>query len=242
MFSSRTKWIDDKRITVSQRSKEDAHDYRYFPDPDLPPVLLSEEYIKEVKSQMAKMPGEWRKILEEVGINKRDIETLLEAEVEFDNDFLTMLDESEEEAKTFAKWLINIEIPMHREYREKSKSLSVDNEKRKRIYNSVLELVEQGKLSSNNAKVLLIKSLEDNNCPDSIEEYANELNLIQVSDDGELKEVVKKVIEQNPGPVQEIKEGKDKVIGFLVGQVMKETKGQANPSAVQKIIRSTLEI
>lgn len=235
-------WLDDKQKTVSQRSKEDAHDYRYFPDPDIPPVVLDDEYISEIENNLPIMPHEWREKLLNVGADKQSIELLLEADVEFEAGFLDIITDAGDDSKQFSNWIINIEIPLRRELKEKTTDLKIDSEVRTEIFKSVSDLTNQGKLSSNSAKSLITELLSTNICPENLEEYAENSGYIQMNDSGELEKIVEQVIADNPKPVEDVKNGEIKAVGFLVGQVMKASAGKANPAEAQKIIRAKLEL
>jgi aspartyl-tRNA(Asn)/glutamyl-tRNA(Gln) amidotransferase subunit B len=232
-------WLDDKQKTVSQRSKEDAHDYRYFPDPDIPPIELTDEYIEEIESNLPIMPSDWRIKLHGKSIDKLHVETLLESQVEFETDFLSLITSvDDKKAKTFANWVINIEIPLRRD----NDNVIVESSNRQKIFESVYELVAENKVSSNGAKTLIETLLLEKEEVSDAEEFADKLGVLQVSDSSEIESIVEAVLEANPNPVEEIKNGEMKVIGFLVGQVMKESKGKANPAMVQKIIRDKLGV
>jgi aspartyl-tRNA(Asn)/glutamyl-tRNA(Gln) amidotransferase subunit B len=236
-------WLDDKQKTVAQRSKENAHDYRYFPDPDIPPITLDNSYIENIKNEVPVMPNEWREKLLQKNIDKAQIESLLESQVEFEADFLDLLASAENNnAKNFANWVINIEVPLRRELREKSEELLVDSKLRKKIFDGVSKLIQEGKLSSNNAKTLIIEMLIANDVDIDIELHAKKSGFIQVSDTDEIRSIVQQVIDDNPKASEEVKNGETKVIGFLVGQVMKESKGKANPGLVQKILKEKLGV
>lgn len=228
-------WLDDKQKTVSQRTKEDAHDYRYFPDPDIPPVVLNDAYIAEIENELPPMIDEWRKKLLNLGLDKITVETLLEIQVDTPNDFLQMITKDKNTAKTFANWIINIETPYVRENTE----IVVSSVTRERLYDAVSILVDAGKLSSNNAKSLIEQLLTQDDEID-IAEFAEKQGLIQMSDSGELEKIIDQVIAGNPKPVEDVKNGEMKAIGFLVGQVMKASQGKANPAEAQKLIRDKL--
>jgi aspartyl-tRNA(Asn)/glutamyl-tRNA(Gln) amidotransferase subunit B len=232
-------WLDDSQKTVSQRSKEDAHDYRYFPDPDIPPVELDDKFIKGVKDTMQTSPREWRKKLSQHGFKQQTIETLLEFQVEAPTDFLYLIEDADNnQAKKYANWVINIEVPFIRE----NPGIRVSRETREIAYSETYKLLENGKLSSNGVENLIIKLLQAETPCDDVEAVAKKEGLIQMSDSGELEVIVQKVIDDNPKAVEEIKSGQIKVIGFLVGQVMNESKGQANPGMAQKIIKEKLGV
>lgn len=231
-------WDDAKQRTFSQRSKENAEDYRYFPDPDLPPIVLTDDYIEEVKGEMPVMPDEWRSRLSSLGLDKSQIETLLDAQVEFVTEgYLPLLERSMEDvnfAKQLANWLVNVDIPF---IRDSGKMVSVE---RAIFYKAIADLVTSGKLSSTNAKALIVELLSVEVLPESVEKYAEEKGYIQVSDEGEIAAIVAQVITDNPKPVEDIKSGEMKAIGFLVGQVMKASQGKANPALAQQLIRKQL--
>lgn len=232
-------WDDSKQKTTSQRSKEESHDYRYMPDPDIPPVVLDSKTLASIPADLPIMPKEWRKILAELGLDKHHVESLLDAEVEFEDlSFLPHIHDNlrdSEFAKFLANWNVNTLIPLVREGR-----LKLGATQHLKLEKSTYELLKADKLSSTNAKKLFVKLLESDNLPDNIESYAQENGYIQVSDSGEIALIVDSVMQQNPKAVEDVKAGEMKAIGFLVGQVMKESKGKANPSMVQQIIKEKL--
>ena len=234
-------WDDAKQRTFSQRTKEDAHDYRYFPDPDLPPVVLSDEMIETVKAEMPVMPDEWRARLQALGLDRSSMETLLEAQAEEGQaNYLSLIEtmlDRREQATSVTNWMINIEIPLRRE----GKLTTVASDAaRTRIYAETYALSKKGLLSSTNAKALLIQLLE-NNDNRSAEAVAKQHNLIQESDSGAIEAIVRKVIEENPKAATDVMSGEMKAIGFLVGQVMKQSQGRANPGLAQELIKKQLQ-
>lgn len=235
-------WLDDTRKTVSQRSKEDAHDYRYFPDPDIPPIVLSDEYVANIQSQIPVMPEEWRDRLSKLGVVQQQIETVLEAQVEFDTDLLGLITSKDAKtAKAYTNWILNIEVPLRREAMQESSDLAISPETRQAMFEGVLQLVEAGKLSSNNAKSLIVEALTSDTVPEDIEAHAEKSGFIQMSDDSAIEAIVQQVIDDNPDPVKEYKAGEIKVLGFLVGQVMKASQGKANPAAAKEMLTKLLQ-
>lgn len=236
-------WDDAKLRTFSQRTKEDAHDYRYFPDPDLPPVVLSEEYVDEIRAEMPVTPLEWRLRLASLDLDQAAIETLLDAEVEDETvSYLALLDVVPEEkdfARTLANWFINIEIP-HR--RNDGKVGDLKDGERVELYQALHKLIAAGKLSSTNAKSLVIDVLALDALPEDIEALATEKGYIQVSDEGAILAIVQQVLEANPKAAQDVQNGEMKAIGFLVGQVMKLSQGKANPGMAQQLIKKQLNL
>lgn len=234
-------WEDAKQRTFSQRTKEDAHDYRYFPDPDLPPVTLTKEYIEEVRAEMPVMPDEWRARLAKVGIDEQQIESLLDIEVEDDNNsYLPLIDEHLKDAafsKALANWFVNVELPYRR---DNEVSGHLKDGERIELYERIYSLVQANKLSSTNAKALITDILQDGVLPKNIEKLATEKGYIQVSDEGEIAAIVAKVLADNAKAAEDVKNGEMKAIGFLVGQVMKQSQGKANPGMAQALIKKQL--
>jgi aspartyl-tRNA(Asn)/glutamyl-tRNA(Gln) amidotransferase subunit B len=236
-------WDDAKQRTFSQRTKEDAHDYRYFPDPDIPPVELSEDLIDAVRAEMPVMPDEWRTRLSALGMDKSAMETLLEAELDdAEVSYLGLVEEvidDKELAKPLTNWFVNLEIPLRRENATKLNRV-ITNQGRLALYRVVNELVKANKLSSSNAKTLISKVLTGAGQIADVEAFAKQHNLIQESDAGAMETIVKKVIEENAKAAEDVKGGEMKAIGFLVGQVMKHSQGRANPGMAQELIKKQL--
>ena len=233
-------WDDAKQKTFTQRLKENADDYRYMPDPDLPPIVLTDAYIEQVKSEMPIMPAEWRSRLAGLGLDKSQIETLLDAQVEFaDEGYLPLLEESLHDAgfaKQLANWLVNVDIPYVRD-----SGGSVKTE-RALFYKAIADLISGGKLSSTNAKALIIELLSVDALPESVEKFAEDKGYVQVSDEGEIAKIVEQVLAENAKAAEDVKNGEMKAIGFLVGQVMKQSQGKANPQMAQDLIKKQLGI
>jgi aspartyl-tRNA(Asn)/glutamyl-tRNA(Gln) amidotransferase subunit B len=234
-------WDDAKQKTFSMRSKENAEDYRYMPDPDLPPMVLDEEYVKEVKESMPTLPGEWRQRLDSLGLENAQIESLLEGELEEPElSYLPNLEQHLNEpeiAKFLANWYVNVMIPLVRE-----NEFKLGNDKHLALEIGIYDLLQENKLSSTNAKALFVDIAAQRGLPEHIEMYAQEKGYIQVSDEGEIAKIVDKVLADNPQAAEDVKNGEMKAIGFLVGQVMKESKGKANPKMAQDLIKKQLNI
>jgi len=235
-------WDDAKQKTTSQRSKEEAHDYRYMPDPDIPPIVLRDENIQLVKSEMPAMPSEWRVKFKTLGLDTAITETLLDAEAELDGlSYLKFIEERmdrPEEAKQLAIWYVNVLVPLMRE------TDFVFDYKTMSLLSTVFDLVKANKLSSTNAKLLCAELVSTNLVawPEGIEKYAEKKGYIQVSDENEIDKIVAQVLADNPKAAQDVAAGEMKAIGFLVGQVMKESKGKANPGVAQQLIKKQLGV
>lgn len=230
-------WNDDKGITTSQRSKEDAQDYRYMPDADIPPIVLTDEEIASIQADMPMLPGEFRKILEGAGLDYAMTEIALnipEAEV---RDFIVRIAAGTdgEIRRRILNWLI-IDVQGRVSAGDDTwndKYLMPDH------MVALAEMAEKGEISSNSAVTVLFEMLLTGDAPRMIAEAKN---LLQVSDEGAVAEIVDAVLADpaSASSIADIKAGKEKAIGYLVGQVMKRSRGQANPALAQKLIREKL--
>ncbi len=235
-------WDEAKQKTFSQRTKEEAQDYRYMPDADIPPIILNDEEIEKIQADIPKLPGEWRHMLNKLGLNFAQIETLLYAE----NDFrgkVVLLDEIEsviddvEKAKFIANWDVNIFVPLLREEAFEIKNIDYSG-----LTLKIYELISQNKLSSTNAKQIFRELILMDELPD-VEKYAEDMGYLQVSDDSFILNIVDEVLDDpsSQKAVNDFRGGNEKVIGFLVGQVMKKSNGKANPALAQKVLRERIK-
>lgn len=232
-------WDDAKQRTFSQRSKENADDYRYMPDPDLPPIVLDEAYIAAIEAAMPIMPDEWRRRLTALGLDKPQIETLLDAQVEHsDEQYLQLLETGLGDAalvKQLADWLVNIDVPYVREHLDTTRTVD-----RQLLYVAVSRQLADGQLSSTNAKALITDLLAAETLPADIASFAAAKGYLQESDEMVIAAIVAQVLADNPKAAHDVRSGETKVIGFLVGQVMKASKGKANPGLAQQLIKRQL--
>ncbi|WP_457573579.1 Asp-tRNA(Asn)/Glu-tRNA(Gln) amidotransferase subunit GatB [Desulfolithobacter sp.] len=223
-------WNPDRGRTEPMRGKEEAHDYRYFPDPDLVPVQVDEAWIEELRATMPELPDARRqRFMEAMGLPEYDA-TLLTASRELADFFEAAL-----AVFANAKKLSNfIGTELLREYGpERIGTCPVDPAHLGRL----LAMVEEGTISGKIAKTVFGDMLESGGDPEVI---VKEKGLVQMSDEGELLAYVREIIEANPAQAQQFREGKTKVIGFFVGQLMKKTKGQANPQLANKLFQQEL--
>lgn len=240
-------WDDAKQKTFSQRSKENADDYRYMPDPDLPPVVLDKGYIAKIKAEMPVLPPEWRRRLNSLGLDKAAVETLLDAEVDDEAvNYLLLVEESladKEFAKTLANWLINVEIPSRKEGKAKN---PIDNAARLAFYRGIYDQLRVGELNSSTAKSAITDMLQDKSPPPDLDinvaSYVKVRTAVyaQVSDEAAIADIVKRVIADNSQAADDVRAGELKAVGFLVGQVMKASQGKANPQLAQDLIKKQL--
>jgi aspartyl-tRNA(Asn)/glutamyl-tRNA(Gln) amidotransferase subunit B len=227
-------WNDAKQKTFSQRGKEDSHDYRYFPDPDLPPIVLSDVAINTVKDSLPAMPMEIRSKLQQLELDNSAIETLLDEMKagKFISDLLDT-DTKPNLVKKIANWLVG-EVQAKVSENELEWPQIVLEEQ---ALIELAELSQLNKLSSSAAKKVLIQMVKTGGKPLNI---AKDLNILQISNEAQIEELVIKVISKNKQAIEDIKAGETKAIGYLVGQIMKESKGKANPALAQKLIKEKI--
>lgn len=227
-------WHDAKQVTFSQRSKENAQDYRYMPDPDIPPVELTDEYIAKVQSTVPMLPPEYRAKWAGLGVDASVVNSLLNTE-QFAVCVTDVLDKAGDgTAKRVANWFASAvgtadaEQETKKEYTTNTDDLI-----------ALADMTENAEVSSSTAKDLFNELLNGATGP---RQLAEQRNLLQVSDEGEVAKVVEEVLSDpaSAASVADIKAGKDKAIGYLVGQIMKKSTGKANPTLAQKLIRAKL--
>lgn len=228
-------WDDAKMKTFSQRTKEDAHDYRYFPDPDLPPVVIDEKFSARIEADMPVMPDELRKEFAKLGLDASQTDSLLE-EPELASLVRGIADAHDiKTARTIANWLTG-EVQRWLSDGKVHISGIVEQDA---AMTKLAGMVDGGKLSSTAAKEVLLSVLTDGGDP---LEIAEAKNLIQESDEGALVMIVQQVLAANEKAAEDVRNGEMKAIGFLVGQVMKVSQGKANPAVVTELIKKQLGV
>ena len=223
-------WNDATGETTGQRSKEEAKDYRYMPEPDLPPINLNQEFIDEESKKLPLMPKDYK----EKFTGKIADDTL---EVLLDYPPLMKKLAEIEDAKRVSNWFASVLLA-----EEKSAEYLNDLPTAKQL-DDLAEMTEKGELSSTGAKEVFLKFFDPEMSKRDTKTIAKELGVIQENDLGELEKIVDEVL-ADPATKQaqeDFKAGQEKVIGFLVGQVMKVSKGKANPSSAQQILRQKLK-
>lgn len=212
-------WDEATQKTTSQRGKEEAEDYRYMPEPDVPPVELEDDFINRLSGEVPTLPPAIRLQLEPLKLDPQVVEDLLEMDGLPKLLEILKLD-GPAVARRAAFWLLE--------------TGQVDDRD-----SQLSKMVEASEISTSAAKTVR-QAMTGNH--DSPADIANRLNLLQVSDSAALEEIVKKVLAENPKAADDIKNGETKAIGFLVGQVMKASQGTANPGLVQQIVKKQLGI
>lgn len=226
-------WDDAKQKTNSQRSKEDAQDYRYMPDADIPPIILSREEIAEIQAAVPTLPPVYREKWATLGLDRSVIDSLLSTQ-EYAK-LVTVVQEKAggEVAKRVAHWFASALGHSEDDAPIEAAALSPDG------FIELAGMVEKNELSSTAAKEVFLELLAGDK---TAREIAESKNLLQVSDEGAIAAVVDEVLADpaSAKSIEDIKAGKDKAIGYLVGQVMKKSQGKANPALAQKLIRERL--
>ena len=225
-------WDEAKQKTISQRGKEEAHDYRYMPEPDVPPVELDDGFINKIKDEMPLLPPAVREILNKLSISESVIEDVLDQSPDSVEQVLRINDKyGPEHARRVLFWLLQ----------QRVEDVAVETELVSRLsdeqYIKVSEMVEKNELNSTAAKEVIDLLHVNGGNP---EEVAQERDLLQVSDESEIEKIVADVLDQNQQAAQDVKNGEMKAIGFLVGQVMAKSQGKANPQVAQAIIKKQL--
>lgn len=225
-------WDEKEGVTKSMRKKEEANDYRYFPEPDLVPFTVSDEYIEEIRKTLPELPDARKaRYMESYGLAAYDADYLTNDKDRAD--YFEAMVAAGAEPKEAANWLMG----------DFAKLLSRDNLEMKTApvqaaaMADLLKLIAKGTISGKIAKQVFAEMWTSGKDPETI---VKEKGLVQISDTGALEELAAKVIAANPQSVADFKAGKKKAVGFLMGQIMKETKGKANPQVVNGILTKML--
>ncbi len=235
-------WDEKKEITVSMRSKEEAHDYRYFPEPDLKPLFISDEWVQNIRENMPLLPDERKQILmNEFGLSDYDADVLT-----FERELVDYFEKAVKFAenlgkfdkKILAKQITNwVMVELLGRLNKENKDISespISAENLAKLVTLILNETISGKI----AKTVFDEMFVSDKTPDDI---IKEKNLIQITDTSEIEKIISEVLTENPNSITEYKEGKTKIVGFLVGQVMQKSKGKANPAIVNKLLKEKLD-
>ncbi len=232
-------WDGAKNRTVAMRTKETARDYRYFPEADLPMVKVTSEMIEKIKSELPEMPLERKyRIHNDYDIPLYDAGVLVE-EIELANYYektcSLLQDKSPKTYKLVSNWIMTEVLRLKSEKDLPIFELGISESQ----IAEIVDLVNTGTISNQIAKDIFPEVIEKSKSPKIIVE---EKGLVQVSDSGLIESLAKKLVDDNPDEVEKFKQGKDRVLGFFVGQIMKGTKGKANPQMVSDIVKKYLEM
>ncbi|GIQ62531.1 aspartyl/glutamyl-tRNA(Asn/Gln) amidotransferase subunit B [Paenibacillus cisolokensis] len=226
------RWDEAQGRTVSMRSKEEAHDYRYFPDPDLVKLIIDDEWKARVRATIPELPDARKaRYTTDYGLSSYDAEVITSSKKLAD-----LFEESlayTKDAKAVANWIMGDLLGHLNANNLEIGDVPITGQG----LGEMIGLIEKGTISNKIAKTVFKEMLESGKLPQQIVE---EKGLVQISDEGAIREIVNRVVEANPQSVEDYKAGKQKAIGFLVGQVMKETKGKANPGLVNQLLAERL--
>ena len=225
------RWDEVSGKTFTMRSKEDAQDYRYFPEPDLGIIEISDEWKEQIRKSLPEMPEE-RKVryMEEFKLPEYDSNIIVSSK--YLSDFFEAATQVCKNPKSVSNWIMTDIIRVQNEENLEKMPFTAEQ------LGKLIALIDKGTISSSIAKKVFEELLEN---PRDPEEIIKEKGWIQISDEGAIKEVVQKILEANPGSILDYKAGKDRALGFLVGQAMKETKGKANPQLLNKLFLEELK-
>ena len=226
------RWDDNKESSYAMRSKEDAQDYRYFPEPDLVPIVISDEWLKEVKDRQPELRSEkLERYKKEYDIPEYDAEIITGTKKMAD--IFEATTAICNKPKKVSNWLMVETMRLLKENEMEAEDISFAPENLAKL----IELADAGEINSSVAKEVFEEVFKNNVDP---EKYVEEKGLKTVSDDGALREVIEKIVADNPKSVEDYNSGKKKAIGFLVGQTMKAMQGKADPGMVNKILKEVL--
>lgn len=233
IYQETRRFDDVKGIGYAMRTKEDAHDYRYFPEPDLAPIILSEEYVENIRNNLPEMPHVRKeRYIKEYELSEYDAEQLTNSKyvAHFFEDCVSICNNP----KAVANWIMSDFTKMLNEKEIEITDSKVTPEGLAKL----IQLLDKATISSAIAKKIFPEMFETG---EDAEKIMKEKGLVQITDEGAINEIVIKVIEANPQSVADYKAGKDKAIGFLVGKIMQETRGKANPQIVNKLLVENLK-
>ena len=223
-----------KNQTRSMRSKEEANDYRYFPDPDLLPVYIDEQDIKSIKSTMPELPEEKRiRFMKDYSLSEYDTSVLI-SDKNLSSYFESVIESKKLEPKNVANWILTDLLGLANKNRTTINELPITPDRLEQL----LIFVHDGIISNKQGKVVLEKMWNTSKTP---REIIDSEGISQESNENEINKLVDKVLENHYKSVEEYMKGKDKLFGFFIGEVMKESKGKANPKIVNKILRERLK-
>jgi len=226
-------WDADRNVTNSMRSKEEAHDYRYFPDPDLVPVVIDAAWIEAVRATLPELPDDRkRRFVEQLGLPEDDA-TVLTSSREL-ADYFEAAYAGYPNAKKLGNWLMTELMRLMKG--EEAMDITQCPVTPGNLA-ALLAMIDAGTISGKIAKTVFEEMMVSGKDPETV---VKEKGLVQMSDQGEILAIVKEIIAANPEQAQQFREGKTKVMGFFVGQLMKQTGGKANPGLANELFSKAL--
>ena len=227
------RWDDVKGISTVMRTKEDAQDYRYFPEPDLLPIIVSDEWIEEIRKTIPELPEQRRsRYVEEYGLPEYDAFILTSSKKTAD--FFDKTVALGAAPKTVSNWLMGDIAKLVNDHELEAGDIPFTPAH----LAALIALIEKGAISNSAAKKVLNEMF---NNPEEPEKIVDRLGLSQVSDEGAIMQMIQDVMAQNAQSVADYKAGKDKAMGYLVGQVMRVSRGKANPQVINKLLKEALD-
>lgn len=225
-------WDPVKQVTKSMRGKEDAHDYRYFPDPDLVPLIVDDQWIDDVKKDMPELPeAKKNRFMDEYGLSPYDAEVLTASRPLAD--YFEKTSKNLKDKKQAAHWIMGSVLGLI-----KSEGVSIEESPvSAQALAELLLLLEQNRINANAAKTVFESMISSDKGP---EEMVKEKGLEQVSDQSELEGIVNEIIGGNPKELEAYRKGKTKLFSFFMGQIMKKTKGKADPKIITSLLKNKL--
>ena len=226
-------WDDNLKETRSMRGKEDAHDYRYFPEPDLMPLEISREWVEDIRKTMPELPEAKRERYKGLGLSEYDASVIVEQMP------LALFFDKTLELGANPKTAVNFIMGEIAAYLKENKVEITDTKLTPENLAELIGLIEKGTISNNIGKQILVEDMITKG--EKASAIVERKGLSQISDEGAIKEIVERVVNSHPAEIESYRNGKTNLLGFFVGQVMKETKGRANPKTVNELIRKILE-
>lgn len=226
-------WDDEKGITLSMRSKEEAQDYRYFPEPDLPPIILTDEWIENIGKNLPELPDARRAcLIGKDGLSEYDADLVISEKII--SDFYDAVKKKGHDSKTIVNYLMGDYMKSLKEEGASFATSKVTADD----FSKLLELIDKKTISGKIAKEIIPEMVKTGKDPEAI---VKDKGLVQITDSGAIESIVDEVLAGNPQAIEDYRGGKDSAIGFLVGQVMKASRGKANPGIVNGMLKDKLK-
>ena len=226
-------WDENKEVTSTMRSKEGSADYRYFSDPDLPNMYISEDFIDQVRSSMPKLPKEQREELESTGLSLKQANILSKSD-EWIKSLYFKVHKKTNDSEASYNWITG-------ELQGQMRKANIERLPEWFSYeylSEIIDLIKSSKISFTSAKIILSELLDKDSTPN---EVAEQNNLFQENDTEKISEMIVQILEENQDVVERIKSGEDKLVGFLVGQLMKQSNGSVNPGMAKELLLKKIE-